>query len=197
MEYIDSKLKSMFRTSIIVSLALILVGIFLIMYPETTLSFLSYGAGIILLVTGLIPTINFFISKENQKYLDISFLFGIVCIIVGVVIIINPKIVGSIVPLLIGIWMIINGVIKLYYSILINKTIKSIASIIVALFILACGLLLVLNPFSGAVALTIIIGIFLVVYSLLDLAECIIIYIFNKKSNKEDNVKEAKYIEKE
>ena len=197
MEYIDSKLKSMFRTSIIVSLALILIGIFLIVYPETTLSFLSYGAGIILLVTGLIPTINFFISKENQKYLDISFLFGIVCIIVGIVIIINPKIVGSIVPLLIGIWMIINGVIKLYYSILVNKVIKSIASIIVALFILACGLLLVLNPFSGAVALTVIIGIFLVVYSLLDLAECIIIYISNKKSKKEEDVKEAKYIEKE
>ena len=39
MEYIDSKLKSMFRTSIIVSLALILIGIFLIVYPETTLSF--------------------------------------------------------------------------------------------------------------------------------------------------------------
>lgn len=197
MEYIDSKLKSMFRTSIIVSLALILVGIFLIIYPETTLSFLSYGAGIVLLVTGLIPTINFFISRENQKYLDISFLFGIVCIIVGVVIIINPTIVGSIVPLLIGIWMIINGVIKLYYSILINKVIKSIASIIVSLFILACGLLLVLNPFSGAVALTIIIGIFLVVYSLLDLAECIIIYVYNKKSKKEEDVKEAKYIEKE
>lgn len=197
MEYIDNKLKSMFRTSVIVSLALILVGIFLIVSPETTLSFVSYGTGIVLLITGLIPTINFFINKENQKYLDISFIFGIIFIIVGIVIIINPKIVASIVPLLIGIWMIINGVIKLYYSILINKTVKSISSIIISLLILVCGLLLVLNPFGGAVTLTIIIGIFLVVYSLLDLAECIIIYVSNKKSKKEDTVKEAKYIEKE
>lgn len=197
MEYIDNKLKSMFRTSVIVSLALILVGIFLIVSPETTLSFVSYGTGIILLITGLIPTINFFINKENQKYLDISFIFGIIFIIVGIVIIINPKIVASIVPLLIGIWMIINGVIKLYYSILINKTIKSISSIIISLLILVCGLLLVLNPFGGAVTLTIIIGIFLVVYSVLDLAECIIIYVSNKKSKKEEDVKEAKYIEKE
>jgi len=197
MEYIDNKLKSMFRTSIIVSLALILVGIFLIVSPETTLSFVSYGTGIILLITGLIPTINFFINKENQKYLDISFIFGIIFIIVGIVIIINPKIVASIVPLLIGIWMIINGVIKLYYSILINKAVKSISSIIISLLILVCGLLLVLNPFGGAVTLTVIIGIFLVVYSILDLAECIIIYVSNKKSKKEDDVKEAKYIEKE
>ena len=93
--------------------------------------------------------------------------------------------------------MIINGVIKLYYSIIINKTVKSISSIIISLLILVCGLLLVLNPFGGAVTLTIIIGIFLVVYSLLDLAECIIIYVSNKKSKKEDAVKEAKYIEKE
>ena len=197
MEYVDNKLKSMFRTSVIVSLALIIVGIFLIVSPETTLSFVSYGTGIILLITGLIPTINFFINKENQKYLDISFIFGIIFIIVGIVIIINPKIVASIVPLLIGIWMIINGVIKLYYSILINKTIKSISSIIISLLILVCGLLLVLNPFGGAVTLTIIIGIFLVVYSVLDLAECIIIYVSNKKSKKEEDVKEAKYIEKE
>ena len=197
MDYIDNKLKSMFRTSIIVSLILIVLGIFLIVSPEVTLSLVSYGVGIILFVTGLIPTINFFINKENQKYLDISFIFGIIFIIVGIVIIINPKIVASIVPLLIGIWMIINGVIKLYYSIIINKTIKSIASIIISLFILACGLLLVLNPFSGAVALTIIIGIFLVVYSILDLAECIIIYISSKKTKKEEDVKEAKYIEKE
>lgn len=197
MEYVDNKLKSMFRTSVIVSLALIIVGIFLIVSPETTLSFVSYGTGIILLITGLIPTINFFINKENQKYLDISFIFGIIFIIVGIVIIINPKIVASIVPLLIGIWMIINGVIKLYYSILINKTVKSISSIIISLLILVCGLLLVLNPFGGAVTLTIIIGIFLVVYSVLDLAECIIIYVSNKKSKKEEDVKEAKYIEKE
>lgn len=197
MEYVDNKLKSMFRTSVIVSLALIIVGIFLIVSPETTLSFVSYGTGIILLITGLIPTINFFINKENQKYLDISFIFGIIFIIVDIVIIINPKIVASIVPLLIGIWMIINGVIKLYYSILINKTVKSISSIIISLLILVCGLLLVLNPFGGAVTLTIIIGIFLVVYSVLDLAECIIIYVSNKKSKKEEDVKEAKYIEKE
>ena len=111
MDYIDNKLKSMFRTSIIVSLILIVLGIFLIVSPEVTLSLVSYGVGIILFVTGLIPTINFFINKENQKYLDISFIFGIIFIIVGIVVIINPKIVASIVPLLIGIWMIINGVI--------------------------------------------------------------------------------------
>ena len=62
---------------------------------------------------------------------------------------------------------------------------------------LVCGLLLVLNPFGGAVTLTIIIGVFLVIYSVLDLVECIIIYVSNRKSKKDDSVKEAKYIEKQ
>ena len=79
-----------------------------------------------------------------------------------------------------------------------NETLTNIISLI----ILVCGLLLVFNPFGGAVMLTKLIGIFIIVYSILDLLEC---YTLNKtvkkvvkkvdKNNKEQKVIEAVYEE--
>ena len=115
-------------------------------------------------------SLNEFSGSKN--YLEISFILGVFALIFGIIIMINPDIIGSIIPLLIGIWMVINGVTKLYYSLTINKVSSATLSIIISLVILVCGLILIFNPFKGAILLTKIIGISVIIYSILDLIEC-------------------------
>ena len=194
---LNIKLKSMFKTSIMVSILLILIGIFLLLNPETTLYVLSYIIGFLLIVFGLIPIISFFSNKENQNYLEFSFIVGVFSFILGLIVVIKPTLIGSIIPLMIGIWMIINGVIKLFYALSINRQSKATSSIILPFVIIICGLILIFNPFEGAVLITKVIGISIIIYSLLDLIECFTLRKSLKKSNKTDEkVIDAKYIEK-
>ena len=201
MEFIKNKFKSMYRTSIIFSSLLILIGMFLLIKPETTLHAISYFMGVALIIWGLVPIIQFFSNKETKQYLEFSFIIGVFALIFGIIIMIEPNIIGSIIPLLIGIWMVINGVTKLYYSLTLNKLSSATVSIILSIIILICGLVLIFNPFKGAIILTKIIGISVIIYSILDLVEC---YTLKKtmkeftnvsKNKKDQNVLEAVYEE--
>ena len=186
MDFIKKKFKSMYRTSLIFSIVLFLVGIFLLINPETTLHAISYFIGMILIIWGLIPIIRFFSDKETQKYLEFSFITGVFALIFGIIIMINPNIIGSIIPLLIGIWMIINGVTKLYYSLTLNKENNATVSVIISIAILIFGLILTFNPFKGAIVLTQIIGISIIIYSILDIVEC---YTLKKTVKEFDKIK--------
>jgi len=172
MEYVKNKFKSMYRTSIIFSIVLILIGLFLLINPETTLHAISYVIGIGLIVWGLVPTLQALSNKENESYMQIGLILGVFAILFGIFVVLTPNFIGSIIPFVLGIWMIINGIIKLSYSVTLNKNSNATNAIIISLVITVCGLILVFNPFGGAKFMTQILGISLIVYSVLDLVEC-------------------------
>lgn len=201
MEILSKKIKSMYKTSIIFSVILFLIGLFLLINPTTTLHAISYLIGIILIVWGIIPVITFFSNKETQNYLEFSFIIGVFSLIFGIIVMINPDIIGSIIPFLIGIWMIINGLTKLYYAINLNKENNATMSIVISSLILVFGIILIFNPFKGAVVLTQVIGISVIIYSILDLVECYTLkktvkeFSQTNKTKKDDKVIEAVYEE--
>jgi uncharacterized membrane protein HdeD (DUF308 family) len=199
MNNLSTKVKKMSITSIIFSLLFIVAGVFLLIKPETAINVVCYVIGIILVLWGVISIIQFFSDKNSTNYLSLSFIFGSFVFIFGIIILIKPSIVASIVPLLLGVWMVINGVTKLSYSLSIYRNTKNILSIIVSIFIIVFGVTLIFNPFEGAKGLTQIIGVALIVYSILDLVESIAISISIKANSEETEGKivEAKYKDKE
>ena len=202
MENFSVSVKKMNITSIIFSILFLILGILLLCRPGDALNIVSYSLGGMLIIWGVIQMIQFFIKKDSQNYFDFSFVVGIFVSIFGVIILLKPRIIADIIPLMLGIWMIINGVTKLAYSLTINKKSKSLSTIIISIAILVVGLLLVINPFAGAEILTQLIGIALIVYSILDLVEVIFIKKTTKKidiliEKKEDaKVIDAEYKEK-
>ena len=197
MENLSIKVKKMSITSIVFSLIFIIAGIFLLMKPETAINIVCYILGLILISWGVVSIIQFFTDKNSNSYLSINFVFGAFVFIFGIIILIKPNIIASIIPLLLGVWMVINGVTKLSYSLTINKTSKASLSIIGSILIILFGILLIFNPFEGAKGLTQIIGIALIIYSLMDLIESLSISFNIKESNREEGkVIEAKYKEK-
>lgn len=197
MDMLKSKLKSMYRTSLVFSIILFFIGLFLVMRAETTLNVISYIIGVMLILWGTVQVITALANKEteNNNYLSAGFIFGVFSIVIGIVVIINPKIIASIIPFVIGIWMVINGVTKLYYAISVNKIQKSTPAIVISLIILACGIFLIVNPFKGAEILTQIIGASIMVYSVLDIVECFALKKVIKSATNESKTKDVKVIE--
>ncbi len=195
MDLIVNKFKSMYRMSVVFSIVLFLLGVFLLVQPETTLNVVSYTIGTFLIVWGIIPVLTFLSNKDNNKYLEVSFIIGVFALIIGIVIMLNPKLIVSIIPFVIGVWMVINGITKLSYSLSLNKENDARNSIILSILILVCGIILVFNPFSGAVVLTQVIGISVIMYALIDLADCFTLRKIIKQTKTKNNDSEGKVIE--
>lgn len=197
MENMEVRIRKMNITSIIFSIIFILIGTFLLARPEDAIHLVSYALGIILIVWGVISVITFFTDKESQNYLDFGFIVGVFVLIFGIIILVKPDTIASIIPLLLGIWMLINGVTKLSYSLTLNNNKSALSSIIISLIIVLLGILLIINPFQGAKKIVQILGISILVYSLLDLIECFSIKRVMKKVKKieNNNVIDAEYTE--
>lgn len=197
MENMEVRIRKMNITSIIFSIIFILIGSFLLARPEDAIHLVSYALGIILIVWGVISVITFFTDKESQNYLDFGFIVGVFVLIFGIIILVKPDTIASIIPLLLGIWMLINGVTKLSYSLTLNNNKSALSSIIISLIIVLLGILLIINPFQGAKKLVQILGISILVYSILDLIECFSIKRVMKKVKKieNNNVIDAEYTE--
>ncbi len=185
MENIEIKIRKMNMTSIIFSVLFILIGTFLLARPEDAIHLVSYALGIILALWGMISIVQFFTDRESQNYLEFSFILGVFMFIFGIIIIVKPNTIASIIPLLLGIWMLINGVTKLSYALTLNKNKNAASSIIISILIIVLGILLVFNPFAGAKTLVQILGVTIIVYSVLDLAECFAIRRIVKKETKD------------
>ncbi len=203
MENIMTKL---LKSSIWSSIALVVLGFLLIFYSEVTIISISYVIGGILIAIGVIALIKYIsnINKDIKNEIDI--VYGIGTIILGIIVISNPKAIASIIPFVLGVLIVINSTAKIDYSFRLkkNKNKLWISTLVVALVALVCGVLLIFNPFAGAEFITKIIGIILVVYAVLDIVSTIRISkelkeTFGKakddKKKLKDSIQEAEVIE--
>ena len=166
-------MKKLSQISTITSIIFILVGIFLIIKPETTLSLISYILGIVILVNGIMNLIRYFSNRATGDLFDFGFIFGIIGVVVAVIFISQPNMIASIIPLILGVWILVNGIVKLQFSMNLRNYQNSSwsRSAVISGLNIFLGIILVLNPFKGAVVITQIIGGFLILYAILDLLE--------------------------
>ena len=167
----DKLFKKFFRSSMITSLMLVAFGIMLIIKSEATIITISYIIGGILVALGVLAVIKFIqgTNKENKNELDI--VYGVVTVILGVLIITHPQAIASIIPLVLGVAIIISSSTKLQYAFELKANNNSLwkATMIVSIISTLCGVLLLFNPFKGAVIFTHLVGGFIIAYAVLDI----------------------------
>lgn len=177
------KYNKLLYTSIINGIIFFCFGLFLFLKPKLTINSISYLLGGILIVVGFLTFLKYILNNDTVvKKFDIDLIYGIVSIVAGLVLVLNPTAIATIIPLILGIWIVINSSIKLQYLLTFKKYINNNWKIAftLALFTLIWGIILVLNPFKGAVAFTKTIGIFVMIYSLLEIIEGVLFYLNTK-----------------
>lgn len=177
LESMKKNFNKFFTTSIITSVVFIALGMFLFFKPETTIATISYTLGIIILLLGAFSFAKYF-QRDKEVGIDFSLIYGILSIIFGIIIILNPNALATIIPFVLGFWVIVNSIIKIQYSLDLKKYENNawIPTLIIGLLTLVWGLILVFNPFAGALVITKVIGLFLIIYSILDIVECAILH---------------------
>lgn len=166
-----------FKSSILGSLALVILGILLIFQSEATIISISYIIGGILVAIGVLAILKYLKNSKSQINSGLDMVYGVVTVILGVIVISNPAAIASIIPFVVGFIIIINSARKLQYSIELKKNENELwkSTMIIAFITTICGVVLVINPFKGVVFITKIVGILITLYSVLDIISTITI----------------------
>lgn len=166
----DKLMKKFFRSSIVTSTILIVLGLLLIFQSEVTIITISYIIGGILIALGVLAVIKFIqgTNKEGKSELDI--VYGIVTTILGTLIITNPQAIASVIPFILGIAIIISSATKLQYAFELKANNNKLWKVTMVISILSTlfGVILLFNPFKGVVMFTKMVGMFILGYAILD-----------------------------
>ncbi|MBQ6477140.1 MAG: DUF308 domain-containing protein [Bacilli bacterium] len=197
-------MKRVIRSSIISALLLAALGVLLIIKSEETVISISYIVGGALVLLGAIGIIDYIRKLRTELKSELDLVYATVTIILGVLIIMHPKAIGSIIPFVLGIIIIINSSTKLNYALQLKKQDHNLwkSTLLVSLLTTICGLVLIFNPFQAASLITRIVGIIILIYAILDIVSSLTI---RKNINKihnaiEENVNvtnEAEVIDEE
>ena len=163
--------------SLISSGVILVLGLLLFFKSSVTLIGISYIFGGLIIAIGVLAIVRFISNNHSDISNQLNIIYGIICIISGIFFIEKPEIIGSIIPVVMGIGIIISSSLKIQQSFNLKSLNSSYFfwSFVTALLSLICGVVLLFNPFKGAVIITKVIGIFLVMYAILDICNTIVL----------------------
>ncbi|MBO3748265.1 HdeD family acid-resistance protein [Streptosporangiaceae bacterium NEAU-GS5] len=144
----------------------ILFGLMAIIWPKITVLALVILFGVYAIVNGGFALYAAFRGGGGQSRGWLAF-SGIVGIVAGIVVLVWPKITTFALLLLIAIWFIVTGVMEIIAAIVLHREIDSEWMLVLsgALSVIF-GLLLLIWPASGAIAIVWLIGVFAIVFGI-------------------------------
>ncbi|MBR3175990.1 DUF308 domain-containing protein [Candidatus Saccharibacteria bacterium] len=150
-EKISGNLKQSAWMAVIESLATIVIGILLVVWPDVVIKVIAYVVGIFFIVKGAYQIINYFVVKGQTDFFNNGLLFGVISVLVGITALVIGEEIANIFRIIIGIWMIYESLVR------INTAIKLHAAniqawkyiLILALIMLVLGMFVTF--YSGAI----------------------------------------------
>ncbi|MBR2741376.1 DUF308 domain-containing protein [Candidatus Saccharibacteria bacterium] len=148
---IGTSLKQSAWTAILESLATVILGILLIIWPETIIKIIAYIVGVFFVVKGTYQVITYFLVKGQNDFFNNNLLIGIISALIGIAVLVMGEGIASVFRIAIGIWMVYEALIRM------NTAIKLHAAgiitwkyvLILALLMLVIGVFITF--FEGAV----------------------------------------------
>lgn len=167
----EKLMKKFFRSSLITSLFLIALGLLLIFQSDAVIYSISYIIGGILIAIGVLAIIKFIQNTNNEQKAELDIVYGIVSVILGIIVIKNPQAIASIIPAILGISIVISSATKLQYAFELKANGNNLWKITMVISIIStlCGIVLLFNPFKALSSFTKVVGIFIVIYAVLDM----------------------------
>lgn len=170
------KLNSFINSSICISIMFIIIGIIMVIMPKMSLEILGVILSVILIINGVILMITDI--KLNNNFIPVDMLpASMLSILLGIMMLIYPNILSIIIPLMLGTWFIMTSIFKIRLTLYLSKIQNTPCLLLMLISILSivCGFILILNPIDSSVAITLFIGIVIIVYAISDIINMIVL----------------------
>ena len=147
----------------------IILGLIMVLLPGPTLIVAVLLIGVFVMMLGLVALVMFLALKDKGKSL-VLLIEGIIGITFGLITIVWPNITALLLILILGVWCLIEGVVQVFAG-LTMKWRTGVRLVVGASGVLSViiGLIFVLVPGDGALALIWLIGVFAIAYGVLSI----------------------------
>ena len=181
-----SIIRDMKHNYFINAVIMVILGIVLVIWPHILGVMLCYLLGGALIVMGVFQLISFLRGERLGFYNKFVMMMGIVLVLLGIWICAQPRIVLSIIPVVVGIIVLIHGLMDIQYTLDIKKagSEKWWIALIAAALTLIVGLLLMLNPFTAYEITMVLLGVAMLYDGGSDLALLLFSYLAQRDTDK-------------
>lgn len=142
----------------------VIFGLIALFYPGGTITFLTLVFGWMLIIAGVVFIVGAILHTKANTNWGSWLLEGIIDLILGLIIIIFPLFAVGVFMILIGIWAILMGLWRFYLATKFRtqKGLLIFSGVVSVIF----GILVLINPFAGAGAVMIVIGIWAIIFGI-------------------------------
>lgn len=175
--------KKMSTHMIAQSVVSIAMGLFLLLWPKTTLRTLVYILGGYLCIAAVLSFIVYFRNREDAFVASTELISGMFQLIMGILVFLFSDVVIGMLPVLLGIIVVLDSLINLTRAFEIKKSGDTSWPFVLGanIVLLLVGIVVIINPFASAVVFTILCGVVLLIKGIMDL----FVYFMLKKTAKE------------
>ena len=155
----------------LLSIAYIIIGMMLLIMPQTSLLWICYAFGAVVLVTGIVCLIQYARIRGTGFTAPFMLVGGVITAGLGIFTLAKPQVVASFLPIVFGIFILVDGLSRVGTAIDLakRKGQKWWMLLLLSVVSVALGALLVLHPFDAAVSVVMVCGILLSVEGALNL----------------------------
>ncbi len=169
----EKYIRKLGRNSIIMSIILLVFGLFMFIKPISTINVLMMIFGILLVIDGLLHLVSYFSIKNEYRFFSSELAQAIIYIILGFLLVCNYNTISSFLPIILGIWIIVDSIFKLQIALNIRDIYDSHWGILLAMSIINAllGAVILINPFESLALLTMCCGAILMIVELISIFE--------------------------
>lgn len=166
------KLNKFLYSSIVISVLMCFLGLVFMIYPQMSFETINYVLAIILIVNG----IYFMLENENNILFSGLQSIGIVELLLGVVLVLKPDLMQTLLPIIVGIVMVAKAFVNLRFSLALGNYGYSnwLLLLILSIISIVAGTLIIINPHIGSIALTFSLGFLICTYSVTNIIDVLV-----------------------
>jgi len=156
-----NQLKEMKLQSMITAALYVILGIILIIYPETTAQTLCYVVGVASVVIGIFTVLAYLFRDVQKNYYRNDFIVGTVEVFLGAFVLYKAALIIELIPFILGILVAFSGLSKLQNCIDIRRMNQGTGLVlfIVSMINIIYGIVIVVVPFATPKVLFIVIAV--------------------------------------
>jgi uncharacterized membrane protein HdeD (DUF308 family) len=147
---------------VLLGLVSLAAGVILVAKPSHSLATLSVVFGIFLLIDGVVELVSSFRREEGNKAL--AAIVGVLGIVIGIILIRHPTHAVNAVGLVIGIWLVAAGSVRLVRAVV--EWVRPVVRSAIAALEIVVGIAVISDPHIGYATLAVLVGIWLILNAL-------------------------------
>lgn len=115
-EQLSNNLKQSAWFAILESLAMVVLGVLLIAWPDVVIKAVAYVVGLFFVIKGAYQIINYFMVKGQNDFFNNDLLMGVISVLVGIAALVVGEGIASVFRIVIGVFLVYEALVRMNTS---------------------------------------------------------------------------------